>query len=142
VRKVAKFFGWTIAIGVAIALIASIVVLVAAQFHVEAHHAIISIGDTEIAVHGLFEQPVLTIIVAWLAVAGAFLVAGIGVLFALVLATLAVIFALGITAVTLGGVALLLALPFLALTAVIWLIVRNSRKPALPPPPPTPPAAV
>jgi hypothetical protein len=127
-KKFAKYLGWTLAIGAGLALIASIVILIAAQHHAELSDVVISLGDTEIAVHGLFDQPILTILVAWLSVAAAFLIAGLGVMFALLVATLGVVFALGITAVSLGGVALLLASPFIAIAAIVWLIVRNSRK--------------
>jgi hypothetical protein len=65
-KKFAKYLGWTFAIGAGLALIASIVILIAAQHHAELSDVIISLGDTEIAVHGLFDQPILTILVAWL----------------------------------------------------------------------------
>jgi hypothetical protein len=127
-KKFAKFLGYTLAIGVGLALIASILVLIAAQFHTEANNIVVSLGDTEIAIQGLFEQSIWTIFVAWLAVGAAFLVVGIAVIFALAVATLAVIFALGITAASLGGIALLLASPFIAVAIVTWLIVRGSSK--------------
>jgi hypothetical protein len=129
-NKVAKFLGWAIAIGVGLALIASMVILIAAQFHADANQVVISLGETEIAVQGVFDQSAGTILIAWLSVAAAMVVGVIAVTFAIVVATLAVFFALGVTVVSLGSVAVLLASPLIAIALIAWLIIRNSRKSA------------
>jgi uncharacterized membrane protein len=140
VKKVAKIIGWMLAIGVALALIASILVLYLAQFAAEPNHAIISLGDTEIAVRGLFDQPIWTIIGAWLIVGAAIFFAAIAVIATIGMSSLAVVFALAVTVAGLGAVAVLLASPLIAIAVVIWLIVRQTSRRSNSTPPATPPA--
>jgi hypothetical protein len=140
-KTAGKIVAWTLAIGVALALLSSLLLLIAAQFTAEASHAVINLGDIEIAVHGLFDQSVWTILGAWLIVGCALFVSAIAVAAAIGISVIAVIFALVFTVASLGAVAVLLASPLIAVALVVWLIVRHSSKSGTPTPPASPSAA-
>jgi hypothetical protein len=139
-KRFFKALGWATLILIGVALVASIAILWGAQFFAEPGTAVVSLGDTEIAMHGLFDQPVLTILTAWLAVAGALFVSVIAVIFAFAISALAIVFALGITAISLLGVAVLLASPLLAVALIVWLVMRSSKRSTPPNDGATPPA--
>jgi hypothetical protein len=133
-KQFLKILGYGALVFVALALLASLIVLIGAQFSADAGSAVISAGDYEIAVKGLFDQPIFTILAAWLITAFAFFVAGIAVLFAVV-----------VVAAVMGGVAFMFISPFILAGLIVWWLVRKSRN--APPSAPantggsTPPAA-
>jgi hypothetical protein len=123
-----KVLGWVALVAVALALVSSLIVLIVAQFHAEGATATITLGDYEIAVRGLFEQPILTVLAAWLITAGAFLIAGLILL--LVFGAIAIMF---------GGMAFVLASPLVLIALIVWYVLRRSRN-ASPPSATLPPA--
>jgi hypothetical protein len=131
-KRIFKALGWAMVVLIGVALVASIAILIGANFYAEPNAAIVSLGEIEIEARGLFNQPILTILAAWLAVAGALVVATLAVVFACVVSALAVLFALSITAIVLAGTAILLLSPILAIAGIVWLIVRSSKR-ATPP---------
>ncbi len=140
-KKFLKTLVWATLALAALALIASIAVLIGAQFYADAGAATISTGNTEIAIQGVFEQPIWTILVAWLLLSAAFFIVAIAVIGAIIVGFLAVLFALVVTVAALVGSAVLVASPLIAVAVVIWLIARNSNRAAPPSPPATPPVA-
>jgi hypothetical protein len=124
-----KVLGWVALLAVALALVSSLIVLIVAQFHTDGATATINLGDYEIAVRGLFDQPILTILAAWLATAGAFLIAGLVLM--LVFGALAIMFC---------GMAFVIASPLVLIALIVWYALRRSRH-ASPPNTSLPPAA-
>jgi hypothetical protein len=123
-KRFLKILGYGALAGITLALLVSLVVLIGAQFSADAGSAVISAGDYEIAVHGLFDQPIFTILAAWLITAFAFFVAGI-----------AVLFAFAVVAVVMGGLAFMFFSPFVLAGLIVWWLVRKSR--SAPPSSPT-----
>jgi hypothetical protein len=112
---------------VAIAAVLAILLLVTAQHWHEASDVVINIGDDSIPVLGVFEGGAAVAVVAWLAVT-----------FALVITAAALVFAFAVTALALGGVALIFAAPFLIGGLIVYFVMRRSAKrgsdQSLPPP--------
>lgn len=129
-KQFLKVFGWVALTAIGLALLASLLVLIVAQFHADGTTATISLGDYEIAVRGLFDQPIYTVIAAWLITAGAFLIAGL--VLALVFGALAIMFC---------GMALVVASPLVLIALIVWFSLRRSRNSASPSTPLPPPAA-
>jgi hypothetical protein len=115
-KKILKVIGKVILALAACALVVSLLVLVAAQFYADTGNAVITLGDYEIAVAGLFENSVLIILAAWLITAFAFVAAG-----------LALAFAFGVVALTFVGLAFLFASPFVLAGLIVWYVIRKSR---------------
>ncbi len=126
-KRAAKVLGYVALASVAVALFASILALIAAQFVAEANSAAINIGDYEIGVHGLFDQPFLTIVIAWLATGAAFLIAAYAIALATIVAIAAVGFAVVITVGSVVGVIAVLASPLILVGIIFWIAVRSSR---------------
>jgi hypothetical protein len=124
-----KVLGWVALVAVALALISSLIVLIVAQFHTDGATATINLGDYEIAVRGLFDQPILTILAAWLITAGAFLIAGL--ILMLVFGALAIMFC---------GMAFVVASPLVLIALIVWYVLRRSRN-GTPPSASLPPTA-
>ena len=118
-----KVLGWVTLAAIALALVSSLFVLIVAQFHAEGATATINLGDYEIAVQGLFQQPAYTVVAAWLITAGAFLIAG-----------LVLLLVFGAMALALGGVAFVIASPLVLIALIVWLVVRRTHNPSPPGP--------
>ncbi len=115
-KRILQIIGKTIAALVICALVVSMLVLIGAQFYADTGNAVISLGDYEVAVDGLFENSVLIILTAWLVTAFAFVAAGF-----------ALAFAFGIVAITFIGIAFLFASPFVLAGLIVWYFIRKSR---------------
>jgi hypothetical protein len=100
-----------------IAAIASMALLISAQYWPDAASAVVSIGDTEIPIVGVFAAGAITLFVAWLAIT-----------LALLIGVLATVFALLVTVITLVLTAFLLALPFIASGLIVWLVMRRKQR--------------
>ncbi|TAF99969.1 MAG: hypothetical protein EAZ30_16905 [Betaproteobacteria bacterium] len=116
-----------VGIVVAIAAVLAILLLITAQHWHEASDVVINLGDDSIPVLGVFEGGAAVAVVAWLAVT-----------FALIVTGAALVFAFAVTALALGGVALIFAAPFLIGGLIVYFVMRRSAKqsggPSLPPP--------
>jgi hypothetical protein len=115
-KKTLKVIGKIILALAACALVVSMLVLIAAQFYADTGNAVITLGDYEIAVAGLFENSILIILAAWLITAFAFVAAG-----------LALAFAFGVVALTFISIAFLFASPFILAGLIVWYFIRKSR---------------
>jgi uncharacterized membrane protein len=78
---------------------------------------VITVGDTEIAMVGVFSAGVGTLLVAWIAVA-----------FALLVGILTVVFAFAVTAIALGFTALIIGFPFILGGLVVWFVMRRKAR--------------
>jgi hypothetical protein len=139
-KRLLKALGWAMVILIGVALVASIAILIGANFYAEPNAAIVNVGEIEIEARGLFNQPILTILAAWFAVAGALVVATLAVIFTCVVSGLAVAFVLALTAMFFFGGAILIASPLLAIGVIVWLMIRSSRRADPPNDSATPPA--
>ncbi|MGL4233602.1 MAG: hypothetical protein ACRCWJ_19705 [Casimicrobium sp.] len=122
-KRTLKIIGYVTLASIGLALVASLALLIGAQFSPDVGHAVISAGDTEIEIAGLFDQPLATFLLAWLVVAGALIVAAFAVMFAL--AATAAALALAVLAVL---VAMFIVLsPFILFGLLVWFLVRRAR---------------
>jgi hypothetical protein len=115
-KRTLQIVGKVIVALIICALVISMLVLIAAQFYADTGNAVITLGDYEIAVAGLFENSVLIIVAAWLITAFAFVAAG-----------LALAFAFGVVALTFVTLAFLFASPFVLAGLIVWYVIRKSR---------------
>jgi hypothetical protein len=115
-KRTLKIIGKVIAALIICALVVSMLVLIGAQFSADTGNAMISLGDFEIAVDGLFGNSILTILAAWVITAFAFVAAGF-----------ALAFAFGIVALIFCAVAFLFASPFVLAGLIVWYVIRKSR---------------
>jgi hypothetical protein len=115
-NRTLRIIGKIIVALIACALVVSMLVLIGAQFSADTGNAVVSLGDYEVAVDGLFENSLLTILAAWLITAFAFVAAG-----------LALAFAFGIVALVFCAIAFLFASPFVLAGLIVWYIIRKSR---------------
>jgi hypothetical protein len=107
----------TLGILVIIAAVAAVLLLIGAQFWPGASDTVITVGDTEIAMVGVFSAGVGTLLVAWIAVA-----------FALLVGILTVVFAFAVTAIALGFTALIIGFPFILGGLVVWFVMRRKAR--------------
>jgi hypothetical protein len=115
-KRTLQIIGKIIVALIICALVISMLVLIGAQFYADTGNAVITLGDYEIAVAGLFENSILIIIAAWLITAFAFVVAG-----------LALTFAFGVVALTFVSLTFIFGSPFILAGLIIWYVVRKSR---------------
>jgi hypothetical protein len=112
-----RIFAKTLLVMTAIALVAAMLLLIGAQYWPDAADGVISIGDTETPIVGVFSAGIVSIIAAWLAVT-----------FALIVGVLAIVFALVVTVLTLALTALILVFPFIISGLVVWLVMRRKQR--------------
>jgi hypothetical protein len=101
----------------AVAAIAALCVLIAAQFWPEASNARIQWGEHSTHLNGVFSDGIFTGLLVW----------GLMTI-AILLGVLITLFALTVTAVALGATGLALALPLIIIVAIVWFIARRSQR--------------
>jgi hypothetical protein len=134
-KRIMKFTCYVVLVGMALALVASLAVLIGAQFSPELGQGVISVGDLEIEIGGLFNQSLGIVLLAWLLMAAAFAAAGLAVVFALFITAAALAF----TALALVAMMFVVLSPFILFGLLVWFLVRRSR--SAPPSAPTAPSA-
>lgn len=102
---------------VAIAALIALAVMVAAQFWPEASNATIRWDDHATQLTGVFSSGIIEFLFAWLLMTMAILM-GIAIM----------MFAFAVTALALGATGFLLAMPLIAIVAVVWFIARRSHR--------------
>jgi hypothetical protein len=117
-KRAMMVLGKVIAGLLVVAAIAAMLLLVGAQFWPGAADLVINVGSDEIPMVGVFGAGIVSLFVAWAALA-----------VALVVGAFAVVFALFLTAVALAFSAAVVGFPFIVGGLIVWLIMRrkNSR---------------
>jgi hypothetical protein len=113
-----------------ISSVAAMLLLIAAQYWPDAAAGVITVGDTETPIAGVFSAGIVSIITAWLAVT-----------FAVIVSVLAILFALVVTVLTLVLTVALLCFPFIISGLVVWLVMRRKQRNSVVSSQPMPPAA-
>ena len=106
---------------IAVAAVLSVSLLAAAQLWPEASSARIQWGDHSTALVGVFDGGWFEFLVAWAAVT-----------LAILISVVAVLVAFTVSAIALGTVALVMALPLILCGAIGWWLVRHNRLSQLP----------
>jgi hypothetical protein len=100
-----------------LAAIAAALLLIGAQFWPGATDIVINVGSEEIPMVGVFGAGLVTLIVAWAALA-----------VAIVVGTFAVVFALFVTGAALVLTGLFLGFPFIVGGLIVWLVMRRKAR--------------
>ncbi len=127
---------------VVVALVASLTLLILGQFNPTVGGGVVSFGDTEMVIDGLFENTVGVVLVVWLAVGAAFFVALVAVALAVGLGLLAVAMGLFTGLIALASLLFIVLSPFIVIGFAIWFAMRKSKNgasvdpsaPSVPPP--------
>jgi len=108
---------WVTAVTVGIAALIALAILIAAQFWPEASDARIQWNDHSTQLNGIFSSGLIEMLFAWALMTMAILM-GVAI----------TLFALAVTAMALGATGLILALPLIAIVAIVWFVARRSHR--------------